>query len=88
MARGNHLSGLDMITRRKISARAFEDMKAEKAVTAKTSNPVTQEKNTERAGASSLQKRITREEPYYKARLTVRERKISRIKTGVSIADE
>ena len=88
MARGNHLSGLDMTTRRKTSSRAFEDMKAGTSETAKTTNPVTQEKKIERVGASSREKKATKEEPYFKPRLTVRERKISRVKTGVSIADE
>ncbi|SEJ32452.1 hypothetical protein SAMN04487995_4205 [Dyadobacter koreensis] len=88
MAKGNHLSGLDMTTRRKASSRAFEDMKAGKGETAKTNNPVTQEKKLERVGTGSREKKVTAEEPYFKARLTVRERKTSRVKTGVSIADE
>ena len=88
MARGNHLSGLDMTTRRKTSSRAFEDMKAGKGETAKTTNPVTQEKKVERVAAGSREKKVTAEEPYFKPRLTVRERKTSRVNTGVSIADE
>jgi len=88
MARENHLSGLEINTRRKASTRAFEDMKANKSVTAKAINPGTQENRSERVVATSREKRIEKEEPPFKARLTVRERKVSRVKTGVSIADE
>lgn len=89
MARENHLSGLDMTTRRKISTSAFEDMKAGKRdETAKAMYPNTQERKMENTGTGSREKKINKEEPYFKARLTVRARKASRINTGVSISDE
>lgn len=89
MARESHFNGLDMTTRRKISTRAFEDMKAGKRdEVAKIMNPIIQERKLERAGTGSREVKTTKEEPYFKPRLTVRARKASRINTGVSISDE
>ena len=89
MARESHLNGLDMTTRRKTSTRAFEDMKAGKRdETAKIMNPTIQERKSERAGTGNVEKKVIKEEPYFKPRLTVRARKASRIITGISISDE
>ena len=88
MARGNHLNGLDMMTRRKTSTRAFEDMKAGKDQTVKINNPSISEKRTERVTVGSREKQEHQEVPYFKPRLTVRARKVRPIKTGVSISEE
>lgn len=88
MARGNHLNGLDMMTRRKTSTRAFEDMKAGKDETVKLNNSGIPDKRTERVTVGSRDKREHSEVPYFKPRLTVRERKVRPVKTGVSISEE
>jgi len=87
MARETNLKGLDIRTRRKASSRAFEDMQGTKDQTAKLYNPGTPEKKTEK-GIVSKEKNVSKEEPPFKARLTIRERKFRPVKTGVSIADE
>ncbi|MCF2443822.1 hypothetical protein L0657_07625 [Dyadobacter sp. CY345] len=89
MARESQLNGLDMTTRRKTSTRAFEDMKAGKREeVAKIMNPIIQERKLEKVGTGSREVKVTKEEPYFKPRLTVRARKAGRLNTGVSISDE
>lgn len=87
MARANNLSGLDTIARRKTSNRAFEDMKTGKVDVAKIHTQEIPEKRTE-GKARHAEKINLMEAPTFRARLTIRERKMRPVKTGVSIADE
>lgn len=87
MARANNLSGLDTIARRKTSNRAFEDMKAGKVDAAKIHTQEVPEKRTE-VKTKQADKVSMMEAPTFRARLTIRDRKVRPVKTGVSIAEE
>lgn len=87
MARANNLIGLDTIARRETSKRAFEDMKAGKVDSVNTQTHEVSEKGTD-AKAKHAGRISMLEAPTFRARLTIRDKKIRSIKTGVSIADE
>ncbi len=89
MAREIELPGLDHRTRRKIANRPFEDVQGIKNGVPMHRHTEAQDKLAEKSAAvKPAKERRLREEPPTKARLTVREKKRSPIKSSISLADE
>lgn len=89
MARELELHGLDHRTRRKIANRPFEDVQGIKNGVPAHRHSEAHDKLAEKNAAAKIAKeRRLREEPPTKARLTVREKKRSPIKSSISLADE
>lgn len=89
MAREIELQGLDKKTRRRVANRPFEDVQGIKNGIPVHRHTETHDKLAENSATVKVAKeRGLREEPPTKARLTVKEKKRSPIKSSISLADE
>lgn len=89
MAREIELHGLDTKTRRRVANRPFEDVQGIKNGIPVHRHTEAHDKLAEKSATVKVAKeRRLREEPPTKARLTVREKKRSLIKSSISLADE
>lgn len=89
MAREREFQGLDTKTRRRVANRPFEDVQGIKNGIPLHRHTEAQDKLAEKSVAvKAAKERRLREELPTKARLTVREKKRSPIKSSISLADE
>ncbi|WP_159473033.1 hypothetical protein [Dyadobacter sp. 3J3] len=89
MARELELQSLDNKMRRRVANRPFEDIQGIKNVIPVQRHTEAQDKLAEKSAAVKAGKeRRLREEPPTKARLTVREKKRSLVRSSISLADE